>query len=89
MQEIPVADFDADTRIAAAVAEAGSDDFGDAGFTDDVRAYLHAIATEADISPLGGLRLQHLVHGLLVNRLATTPTSPRTPRSRSRTSATR
>lgn len=69
VQEMPVADFDADNRIAAAVAEAGSDDFGDPGFIDNVRAYLHAIRTEADISPVGGLGLQHLVHGLLVNRL--------------------
>jgi hypothetical protein len=68
-QEVPVADFDVDNRIAAAVAEAGSDDFGDPLFVDDVRAYLDAITTEANISPVGGLGLQHLVHGLLVNRL--------------------
>lgn len=69
VQETPVADFDADNRIAAAVAEAGSDDFGDPEFTDNVRAYLDAISTEADISPMAGLGLQRLVHGLLVNRL--------------------
>ena len=69
MQETPIADFNADHRIAAAVAEAGCDDFGDPGFIDNVRAYLDAVETEADISPTNGLGLQHLVHGLLVNRL--------------------
>lgn len=68
-QNVPAADFDTGHRLAAAVAEAGCDDFGDPTFVDNVDAYLTAIREEADVSPMGGLGLQMLVHQLLVNRL--------------------
>jgi Sulfotransferase family len=68
-QDLPAVDFDCEHVLAAAVATAGTDDFGDPRFADDVRAYLTAIQTEADVSAVGGLGLQALVHQLLVNRL--------------------
>jgi hypothetical protein len=68
-QDLPIADFDTGSRVSAAVAEAGADDFGDPEFTENLDAYLTAIRLEADLSPTGGLGLQMLVHQLLVNRL--------------------
>jgi hypothetical protein len=66
---LPTVDLDTERRIAAAVAEAGVDDFGDPDFAAKLDAYLGAVRQEAEIDPVEGLGLQMLIHGVLVNRL--------------------
>ena len=61
--------FDADGLVASAVAEAGADDFGGSTFREGLDRLCGALATEADLTPMGESILEMRLRGLLRNRL--------------------
>ena len=61
--------FDADDLVAAAVAEAGADDFGGSTFREGLNRLCDALAAEAELTAMGESILEMRLRRLLVNRL--------------------
>ncbi len=64
--------FDVDAMLEAAVAHAGCDDFGDAGFRPRLDAAVAAVESDAGLGPLGRFAIHQRTGRLLTQRLLVT-----------------